>query len=58
MTLIDAMIEHPILINRPIVITQNGVKLCRPSEEVLSILDRPLREDFIMEDGEKVPANG
>lgn len=56
--LIDAMIEHPILINRPIVIADNGVKLCRPSEEVLSILDRPLKQEFTKEDGEKVPANG
>jgi arsenate reductase (glutaredoxin) len=56
--LIDAMIEHPILINRPIVVAENGVKLCRPSEEVLSILDRPLKQDFIKEDGERVPANG
>lgn len=56
--LIDAMVEHPILINRPVVFAPNGVKLCRPSEEVLSILDRPLTEDFVKEDGEVVPANG
>ena len=55
--LIDAMVEHPILINRPVVFGQNGAKLCRPSEEVLSILDRPLNEDFVKEDGEVVRAN-
>jgi arsenate reductase len=56
--LIDAMVEHPILINRPIVAGPCGVKLCRPSEEVLSVLDRPLPTDFVKEDGEVVPANG
>ncbi len=56
--LIDAMTARPILINRPIVAGPKGVKLCRPSEEVLSILDRPLEEDFVKEDGEIVPANG
>jgi arsenate reductase len=56
--LIDAMMEHPILINRPIVVGPKGVKLCRPSEEVLSILGRPLEADFVKEDGEAVPANG
>ncbi|MFN3727467.1 MAG: arsenate reductase (glutaredoxin) [Allosphingosinicella sp.] len=56
--LIDAMVEHPILINRPIVVGPKGVKLCRPSEEVLSVLDRPLDADFVKEDGEVVPANG
>lgn len=56
--LIDAMMEHPILINRPIVVGPRGVKLCRPSEEVLSVLDRPLQADFVKEDGEVVPANG
>ncbi len=56
--LIDAMLAHPILINRPIVIGPGGVKLCRPSEAVLSILDRPLKSDFVKEDGELVPANG
>lgn len=56
--LIDAMLAHPILINRPIVDAPNGAKLCRPSEEALSILDQPLRADFFKEDGEKVPANG
>jgi len=56
--IIDAMMEHPILINRPIVVGPKGVKLCRPSEDVLSILDRPLEADFVKEDGEMVPANG
>lgn len=56
--LLDAMMEHPILINRPIVVGPKGVKLCRPSEEVLSVLDRSLQTDFVKEDGEVVPANG
>lgn len=56
--LIDAMIAHPILINRPIVVGPNGAKLCRPSEEVLSVLDRSLTADFTKEDGEVVQANG
>ena len=54
--LIDAMIAHPILINRPIVVAPGGARLCRPSEEVLSILDRPLASDFVKEDGEVVRA--
>jgi arsenate reductase len=49
--LIDAMMAHPILINRPIVVTPIGVKLCRPSESVLSILPNPLRGAFAKEDG-------
>ena len=56
--LIDAMMEHPILINRPIVVGPKGTRLCRPSEEVLSILDGTLAADFVKEDGEVVPANG
>jgi arsenate reductase (glutaredoxin) len=56
--LVDAMMAHPILINRPIVLGPKGVKLCRPSEEVLSILGRPLEADFLKEDGEVVPAHG
>lgn len=56
--LIDAMIEHPVLINRPIVVGPNGAKLCRPSEEVLLVLDRTLDAVFVKEDGEVVPANG
>lgn len=56
--LIDAMMEHPVLINRPIVVGPRGVKLCRPSELVLDVLDRPLREEFVKEDGEVVNPNG
>ena len=52
--LIDAMLEHPILINRPIVVTERGVKLCRPSEAVLDILPASQAGEFIKEDGERV----
>ncbi len=52
--LIDAMMAHPILINRPIVVTPLGVKLCRPSEAVLDILPHPQRGAFVKEDGEIV----
>ncbi len=52
--LIDAMMAHPILINRPIVVTPLGVKLCRPSEAVLEILPSPQRGAFAKEDGEAV----
>ncbi|MGB2833892.1 MAG: arsenate reductase (glutaredoxin) [Methylotenera sp.] len=52
--LIDAMLHHPILINRPIVVTAKGVKLCRPSELVLDILDNPDIGMFVKEDGEVV----
>ena len=51
--LIDFMMAHPILINRPIVVTEKGVRLCRPSEVVLDLLDRPLTS-FTKEDGEVV----
>lgn len=51
--IIDAMMAHPILINRPIVVTERGVKLCRPSEEVLSLLPNPVQV-FTKEDGEAV----
>jgi len=54
--LIDAMLQHPILINRPIVITAKGVKLCRPSELVLAILENPNIGTFTKEDGEVVIA--
>ena len=54
--LIDAMLQHPILINRPIVITAKGVKLCRPSELVLEILENPNIGTFTKEDGEVVIA--
>ena len=52
--LLDAMMAHPILINRPIVVTSLGVKLCRPSEAVLDILPQPQRGAFTKEDGGKV----
>lgn len=54
--LIDAMMAHPILINRPIVVTPLGTRLCRPSEEVLDILPQPQpqRGGFAKEDGEQV----
>lgn len=52
--IIDAMLAHPILINRPIVVTGHGVKLCRPSEAVLDILPQPQQGEFIKEDGERV----
>lgn len=51
--LLDAMMTHPILINRPIVVTPEGVRLCRPSEEVLDLLP-PQRGAFVKEDGERV----
>jgi arsenate reductase len=51
--LIDFMLAHPILINRPIVVTPKGVRLCRPSEAVLDLLDRPVGS-FVKEDGEVV----
>ena len=54
--LVDAMMAHPILINRPLVVTPLGVKLCRPSEAVLDILPDPQRAAFTKEDGEKVVA--
>lgn len=53
-TLLDAMMAHPILINRPIVITDRGVKLCRPSETVLEILPTSQRTPFTKENGEIV----
>jgi arsenate reductase len=52
--LIDFMMLHPVLINRPIVVTQVGTKLCRPSELVLDILSLPQLNEFTKEDGEKV----
>ena len=52
--LIDAMMAHPILMNRPIVVTPLGVALCRPSEAVLDILPNPQRGAFVKEDGEKI----
>jgi arsenate reductase len=51
--LLDAMIAHPILINRPIVVTPKGVRLCRPSETVVELLPAQ-RGEFVKEDGERV----
>ena len=52
--LIDFMLQHPVLINRPIVVTPLGTRLCRPSEAVLDILPQPQRGAFNKEDGEAV----
>ena len=52
--LIDIMLQHPILINRPIVVTPLGTRLCRPSETVLDLLPQPQRGAFNKEDGEPV----
>ena len=52
--LIDFMVEHPVLLNRPIVATPLGTRLCRPSERVLDILPSPQRAAFTKEDGEAV----
>lgn len=52
--LVDAMMEHPILINRPIVVTPLGTRLCRPSEAVLDLLPQPQRGSFVKEDGQVV----
>ena len=51
--ILDAMVEHPVLVNRPIVVTPKGVKLSRPSEVVLDLLER-MPESFTKEDGEVV----
>ncbi|SEW17536.1 arsenate reductase [Cognatiyoonia koreensis] len=50
-TILDAMVAHPILVNRPIVCTPKGVALCRPSEAVLPLLEIPLTGDVTKEDG-------
>jgi len=52
--LLDAMLEYPILINRPVVVTPLGTRLCRPSETVLDILPDPQQGAFTKEDGEQV----
>ena len=52
--LVDAMMAHPILINRPLVVSPLGVKLCRPSEAVLDLLPAPQKGPFAKEDGEQV----
>jgi arsenate reductase (glutaredoxin) len=56
--LLDAMQAHPILINRPIVVTTLGTRLCRPSEQVLDILPAPQLGRFVKEDGEVVVGDG
>ena len=56
--LIDAMMEHPVLINRPLVVSPLGVKLCRPSESVLDLLPAEQRGTFVKEDGDVVGATG
>lgn len=53
--LIGQMLAHPILINRPIVVTPKGTRLCRPSEAVIDLLDKPLGR-FVKEDGEVIDA--
>ncbi len=53
-TILDAMIAHPVLVNRPIVATRKGVRLCRPSEQVFELLDNPDIGIFTKEDGEVV----
>jgi len=55
--ILDAMMAHPILINRPIVVTDKGVRLCRPSERVLDLLEHPVAR-FTKEDGEIVGVAG
>ncbi|SHE28742.1 arsenate reductase [Modicisalibacter ilicicola DSM 19980] len=55
--LIDAMLAEPILINRPIVVTRKGARLCRPSETVRDLLDHPVAH-FIKEDGEVIHYSG
>lgn len=54
--LLDAMVAHPILVNRPIVCTPKGVALCRPSEAVLPLLERPLTAPVYKEDGALIVA--
>lgn len=56
--LLDAMVRHPILINRPIVVTAAGAKLCRPSEEVLELLPAGRMAPFTKEDGDVVEDSG
>lgn len=53
-TLLDAMLQHPVLVNRPIVCTPRGVRLCRPSPSVLDLLDRWPQGPFALEDGTPV----
>ena len=52
--ILEAMLEHPILVNRPIVCTEKGVKLCRPSEQVLTLLAQWPKGELYKEDGEMI----
>ncbi|WP_430540560.1 arsenate reductase (glutaredoxin) [Pseudoxanthomonas sacheonensis] len=52
--LLEAMVSHPLLINRPIVVSPLGVALCRPSEQVLDLLPQPQQGPFAKEDGEQI----
>lgn len=52
--ILDAMVAHPILVNRPIVVTPKGIRLCRPSEAVLALLANPHFGVFTKEDGEQI----
>jgi arsenate reductase (glutaredoxin) len=54
--ILDAMIEHPVLVNRPIVCTAKGVALCRPSEKVFALLDVAPGASYTKEDGEVITA--
>ncbi|WP_438269811.1 ArsC/Spx/MgsR family protein [Pseudoalteromonas carrageenovora] len=53
-TILEAMLEYPILVNRPTVCSEKGVKLCRPSETVLDLLEKWPEGEFYKEDGERV----
>ena len=55
-TILDAMLEHPVLVNRPIVCTAKGVALCRPSEKVFALLDVAPGATYTKEDGEVITA--
>ena len=57
-TLITAMIAHPVLVERPFVCAPTGVRLCRPSERVIDLLDAPLPADFVKEDGKPMEREG
>ncbi len=54
--ILDAMLKHPVLVNRPIVCTSKGVRLCRPSERVFELLDVPSGASYTKEDGEVITA--
>ena len=55
-TILDAMLSHPVLVNRPIVCSKKGVALCRPSEAIFSLLDVESGRTFSKEDGEVITA--